>query len=115
MALSSLLRRCLERLGQIKAARGAGSITPGFFKIEKVHMADVRIKFHQRTVIEDAGFCPIARTWTVTINPPISGPPSIDDIYFATGIQKDFAALPMLQQMLADYPIHGDGGLPCLK
>ena len=29
-------------------------------------------------------------------------------------LQSDFTTLPFLQNMLADYPLHGHGGMPCL-
>lgn len=104
-----------ERLEQIKAARGGGSITPAFSKIEKAHIASGRIKLHQRTVIVDTVFDASNRNWVVQTEPPIPDLPAIDYIYFATGIQTNFTALPFLQRMLADFPIHGHGGLPCLN
>ena len=90
-------------------------MTPGFFKIEKAHMAAGRIKLHQRTSISRTAFCPTSRTWKIETEPPIPDLPPIDYIYFATGIQTDFTALPFLRNMLADFPIHGHGGLPCLN
>ena len=90
-------------------------MTPGFWKIEKAHMATGRIKLHQRTSITQVALCPTSHTWKVETEPPIPELPSIDYIYFATGIQTDFTALPFLKNMLTDFPIHGHGGLPCLN
>ncbi|KAL2171039.1 hypothetical protein VTG60DRAFT_3887 [Thermothelomyces hinnuleus] len=41
--------------------------------------------------------------------------PPMDWIYFATGVETDFEALPFLRTMLESYPIPGQGGLPCLN
>jgi hypothetical protein len=43
------------------------------------------------------------------------GLPPMDHIYFATGVESDFAKLPFLQSMLESYPIEGHGGFPCLN
>ncbi|KAK3295550.1 uncharacterized protein B0H64DRAFT_474488 [Chaetomium fimeti] len=43
------------------------------------------------------------------------GLPPMDHIYFATGVESDFAKLPFLQTMLESHPIEGHGGFPCLN
>ncbi|EAQ91379.1 hypothetical protein CHGG_03314 [Chaetomium globosum CBS 148.51] len=43
------------------------------------------------------------------------GLPPMDHIYFATGVESDFARLPFLQTMLESHPIEGHGGFPCLN
>ncbi|KAI7775324.1 hypothetical protein LA080_007041 [Diaporthe eres] len=108
-----------ERLEIIKEARGGGSITPAFMKRIKPHMARGQLKMFEKTVITDARFeeCGGGEggVWKIKTEPPIEGLPSIDYIYFATGIQSDFTTLPYLQNMLKDYPIQSLGGFPCLN
>jgi hypothetical protein len=108
-----------ERLEIIKEARGGGSITPAFMKRIKPHISRGTLKMFEKTVITGAHFEECAGgeggVWKVKTEPPIEGLPDIDYIYFATGIQSDFATLHYLQNMLKDYPIQGLGGFPCLN
>lgn len=106
-----------ERLEIIKSARGGGSITPTFNKRIRSHVASGKVALQTETRIVDAKFEKKdgRGAWTVTTEPPVDDMPAIDYIYFATGIQTDFSALPYLQTMLAKFPIHGHGGLPCLN
>lgn len=114
-----------ERLGIIGEARGGGSITPAFMRRIRPHVAGGRLRMFERTVLTEARFeAPPGGegeggagggVWRVKTEPPIEGLPAVDYIYFATGIQSDFAALPYLQNILRDHPIKGLGGLPCLN
>ncbi|KAH8885558.1 hypothetical protein GQ53DRAFT_828948 [Thozetella sp. PMI_491] len=110
-----------ERLDLIKEARGGGSITPRFHKIVKQHIASGKLVLRENTTLVDATFEEDVRrlgtrgAWRIKSEPPIEDAPLMDYIYFATGIQTDFRALPYLQTMLRDYPIPGHGGFPCLN
>ncbi|KKY15124.1 putative fad binding domain-containing protein [Diplodia seriata] len=104
-----------ERLEQIKSARGGGSLNPPFHKILKQQIARGSVSLHTHTVLESKSYDASTQTWMVKTEPRIPELPPIDYIYFATGIQTDFATLPCLKSMNRDYPIHGHGGLPCLN
>lgn len=106
-----------ERLEMIKEARGGGSITPLFYKRLKKHLGTGKLEMFTETHLVDAKFEDKDGMgfWTVKTNPPIEGLPSMDYIYFATGIQTDFKTLPYLQTMMEKYPIEGFGGFPCLN
>lgn len=108
-----------ERLEIIKEARGGGSIPPAFWKKIQPHRERGQLKMFFETVLTEAHFEPSAHDqgglWKIKTEPPIEDLPAIDFIYFATGIQSDFTTLPYLQKMMADHPIDGFGGLPCLN
>lgn len=110
-----------ERLEMIKEARGGGSLTPLFYKRIKKHISAKRLELRTDTQIIDASFDEGAAdggcepAWTVKTEPTIPDLPRFDYIYFATGIQSDFASLPYLQNMMEKYPIPGQGGFPCLN
>ncbi|KAL6884797.1 FAD/NAD(P)-binding domain-containing protein [Trichoderma longibrachiatum] len=107
----------LERLAIIKEARGGGSLTPLYYKKVKKCMAAGTLELRTLTTLVDAELKDIdgSSFWSVKTEPPIDGLPAFDYIYFATGIQTDFACLPYLQTMLQKYPIHGHGGFPCIN
>ncbi|KAH7150293.1 hypothetical protein B0J13DRAFT_286432 [Dactylonectria estremocensis] len=104
-----------ERLEIIKEARGGGSLTPLFHKRLKKHLATKKLELHTKTSLVDAKFDHAAGMWTVQTDPPIESLPAMDYMYFATGIQTDFASLPYLQTLLAKHPIEGRGGFPCVN
>ncbi|KAM5385402.1 hypothetical protein ACJZ2D_001043 [Fusarium nematophilum] len=106
-----------ERLAIIKEARGGGSITPAFHKRLKQHFATKKLELFTETSLVDAKFEGVDGDgmWTVQTNPPIKGLPPMDYIYFATGIQSDFEALPYLSTILEKHPIEGRGGFPCIN
>ncbi|KAI9158107.1 hypothetical protein HJFPF1_06097 [Paramyrothecium foliicola] len=104
----------LERLDIIKEARGGGSITPLFNKRMKKHVASGRVELYTNTCLTDARFDEERGVWHVKTDQGHDLPP-MDYMYFATGIQSDFTALPYLQKMMEKYPIHGHGGFPCLN
>lgn len=103
-----------DRLQHILDARNGGSLTPTYHKILKRHIAAGKAELKLWTSISSAEFDEEKGLWTVQAEPAIEGLPKFDYIYFATGIQSDFYALPYLQRMLKEYPIVGHGGLPCL-
>lgn len=107
----------IERLQIIKEARGGGSLTPTYHKKVKKYIASGHIELHTNTSLVDAEMKEIdgSRFWAIKTEPPIAEVPLFDYIYFATGIQTDFACLPYLQTMLQKYPIHGHGGFPCIN
>lgn len=107
----------LERLEIIKEARGGGSLTPLFYKKVKKYIASGNLELHTHTTLVDAEMKEVdgSQFWSIKTEPPIAGLPLFDYMYFATGIQTDFAALPYLQTMLQKYPIHGHGGFPCIN
>ncbi|KAM0482503.1 hypothetical protein ACHAPX_003021 [Trichoderma viride] len=107
----------LERLEIIKEARGGGSLTPLFYKKVKKCIAAGSLELHTHTTLVDAEMKETdgSQFWSIKTEPPIAGLPLFDYMYFATGIQTDFAALPYLQTMLQKYPIHGHGGFPCIN
>ncbi|PON30040.1 hypothetical protein TGAM01_v201406 [Trichoderma gamsii] len=107
----------LERLEIIKEARGGGSLTPLFYKKLKKCIASGNLELHTHTALVDAEMKEAdgSHFWSIKTEPPIAGLPLFDYMYFATGIQTDFTALPYLQTMLQKYPIHGHGGFPCIN
>lgn len=108
-----------ERLDIIRDARGGGSIPPAFWKKIQPHRERGQLKMFFETVLTEAHFEQSLQDqgglWRIKTEPPIEDLPAFDFIYFATGIQSDFAALPYLRNMLEDYPIKGFGGFPCLN
>ncbi|KAI4776825.1 FAD/NAD(P)-binding domain-containing protein [Aureobasidium sp. EXF-3400] len=100
-----------ERLEKIKEARGGGSITPRYHKLLKQYIAAGKVAMHTETTITSSSFS--NGSWILTTSPPIELP-SIDYIYFATGIASDFRSLPFLQTINHKFPIDSYGGLPAL-
>ncbi|KAG9999596.1 FAD binding domain-containing protein, partial [Aureobasidium melanogenum] len=100
-----------KRLQKIKEARGGGSITPRYHKLLKQYIAAGKVALHTETVITSSSFS--NGSWTLTTSPAIDLP-SIDYIYFATGIASDFRSLPFLQTINHKFPINSYGGLPAL-
>lgn len=103
-----------ERLAQIQSARGGGSITPPYHKRLKQHIARGSLELCTNTKLAEARFDEERKLWNVRTEPPVEIP-AVDYIYFATGVQTDYASLPYLQTMLREYPIHGHGGMPCIN
>ncbi|KAK1716980.1 FAD binding domain-containing protein [Colletotrichum lupini] len=105
-----------ERLQQIQSARGGGSITPPYQKRLKQHIAKGSLRLLTNTKLSEAHFDEEKKVWNVKTEPPAADGdlPGMDFIYFATGVQTDYASLPYLQTMLREHPIHGHGGLPCI-
>lgn len=103
-----------ERLQHILTARNGGSITPTYHKKLKKHMETGRLELREHACVSSASFDAGKGVWHVETEPPIPNLPAFDFLYFATGIQSDFFALPYLQTLLARHPIDGHGGLPCL-
>ncbi|KAG9251948.1 uncharacterized protein F5Z01DRAFT_626645 [Emericellopsis atlantica] len=106
-----------ERLEMLQKARGGGSITPRFYKeVVKKNIASKKLCFMECTKLTDAKLQEAdgLAKWVCQTEPALSGLPAMDYIYFATGIQTDFAALPYFQTMCEKYPIQGVGGFPCL-
>ncbi|KAK7444382.1 FAD binding domain-containing protein [Colletotrichum acutatum] len=105
-----------ERLQQIQSARGGGSITPPYQKRLKQHIAKGSLRLLTNTKLSEARFDEEQKVWNVKTEPPAAEGdlPGMDFIYFATGVQTDYASLPYMQTMLQEHPIHGHGGLPCI-
>ncbi|KAL2758166.1 hypothetical protein ACRALDRAFT_1074873 [Sodiomyces alcalophilus JCM 7366] len=103
-----------ERLQHILTARNGGSITPTYHKKLRKHVEAGRLALHEHTCVSGASFDAGKGVWHVQTEPPIPDMPAFDFLYFATGIQSDFFALPYLQTLLASHPIEGHGGLPCI-
>ncbi|KAH7376405.1 FAD binding domain-containing protein [Plectosphaerella cucumerina] len=103
-----------DRLQHILKARDGGSVTPTYHKILKRHVANGKVDLRLFTSLTGAEFDADKGLWTVKTEPAIDDIPAFDHIYFATGIQSDFFALPYLQNLLREYPIEGHGGLPCI-
>jgi hypothetical protein len=104
-----------ERLAFLKEARGGGSMTPQYYKILKKHMEGGRLKVFERTTMTGARFDETRGVWRVETCPEVPELPPMDYIYFATGVETDFATLPWLQSMRESHPIEGYGGFPCLN
>ncbi|KAH6895983.1 hypothetical protein B0T10DRAFT_479255 [Thelonectria olida] len=105
-----------ERLAIYLEARGGGSLTPLFHKRVKKHIVSKKLELHTMTSLVEAKFEGEdgSGMWSVQTSPPIPDLPSMDYIYFATGVQTNFATLPYLQTMLEKFPIEGRGGFPCV-
>ncbi|PKS11175.1 hypothetical protein jhhlp_002936 [Lomentospora prolificans] len=110
-----------ERYQLMMDARGGGSITSRYNAKLRRHVAAGRLDLRTFTQVIDARFVEGAAPgfeggcWKITTDPPIADLPMMDYIYFATGIQTDYEALPYLQSMLQSHPIHGHGGFPCIN
>lgn len=74
-------------------------------------MAAGKVALHTETSITTSSFS--NGFWTLTTSPPLDLP-SIDYIYFATGIASDFRSLPFLQTINRRFPVDSYGGLPAL-
>lgn len=98
----------------LKEARGGGSITPRFAKILQSHVQAGRTSLHTSTVVQDQSYDSSSQSWTLTTSPPIPELPSMDYIYFATGVQSDISTLPFMQSITAQYPLETYDGLPTL-
>lgn len=98
----------------LKEARGGGSITPRFAKILQSHVQSGRTSLHTSTVVQDQFYDSSSQTWNLTTTPPIDELPSMDYIYFATGVQSDISTLPFMQSITAQYPLETYDGLPKL-
>lgn len=101
-----------ERLQQILIARNGGSFTPTYYRKIKQHMATGRLELREHCCLQSASFDAEKGLWSVQTEPPSPEMPLFDHMYFATGIQSDFFKLPYLQNLLAEHPIEGHGGLP---
>jgi hypothetical protein len=108
-----------ERLRMIRMARGGGSMTSSYHKKLRDHVSSGRLRLQTNTVIVDMVFQSGQEkkpgSWIVKTEPQIPDLPPIDYVYFATGVETDFATLGYLQNMLTRYPIQGHGGFPCLN
>ncbi|KAI2607154.1 FAD/NAD(P)-binding domain-containing protein [Hypoxylon fragiforme] len=104
-----------ERWEKVHTARNGGSITPRYKKILERHIASGRLCMLQNTTIKEKQWDAASKTWTVDLSDEAQTPlPRIDHIYFATGVQSNFACLPFLHSICADYPIQDCGGFPCI-
>jgi lysine/ornithine N-monooxygenase len=103
-----------ERFEKIRTARGGGSITPLFKKIEAKHVSNGRLRIHTNTEIVRQDWDSDKKTWHIETEPSIDDLPSIDHIYYATGAKADIQEVEMLENIRAQWPIRDVGGLPCL-
>ncbi|AEO58075.1 hypothetical protein MYCTH_2022110, partial [Thermothelomyces thermophilus ATCC 42464] len=108
-----------ERLALLREARGGGSITPRYRRILRRHAEAGRLRLLEGVQIVRARFQVEDEqegrgVWCEEEVEEQELPP-MDWIYFATGVESDFEALPFLRTMLESYPIEGQGGLPCLN
>ncbi|OTB00369.1 hypothetical protein M426DRAFT_66008 [Hypoxylon sp. CI-4A] len=103
-----------ERGEKIKTARNGGSITPPYKKVLERHIASGKLTLLQNTTIKEKQWNPESKTWMVSLSDKNQSLPPIDHIYFATGVQSNFEALPFLHSMCCDYPVESCGGLPCI-
>ncbi|KAI1749985.1 FAD binding domain-containing protein [Xylaria castorea] len=103
-----------ERCQKVMDARNGGSITPYYKKIVEKHIAAGRLNMLTNTRIEEKKWDSMSKTWTISLEGEQKNLPSIDHIYFATGVGTDFEALPCLESMRRDYPIETCGGFPCI-
>lgn len=108
-----------ERLRLLREGRAGGSITPIYHKKLKKHIAAGRLELKTHTTVTGAQFVENVvpnggGRWKVTTEPETELP-MMDYIYWATGIESNFASLPYLQNMMKDYPVDQCGGLPCLN
>lgn len=114
-----------ERWEKIKTARNGGSITLPYRKIVEQHVASGKLTLCRHTTLRSRQWQESTQTWQVELDGPgqeqkqdprqaAAALPSFDHIYYATGVQTDFATLPYLQNLLAAYPVPSCGGLPCI-
>lgn len=74
-------------------------------------MSTGKAELHTETIITSSNFSD--GSWTLETNPPLDLP-SIDYVYFATGIASGFESLPFLQTINNKFPVESYGGLPGL-
>ncbi|KAI1335800.1 FAD/NAD(P)-binding domain-containing protein [Xylariaceae sp. FL0016] len=103
-----------QRWRKIREARNGGSITDPYKKVLKKHESSGHLSILRFTTIGTKRWNVDSKTWTVTLSGKQEQLPPIDHIYYATGVQNDFAGLPFLRTMLSQYPIDICGGLPCI-
>ncbi|KAI8628180.1 hypothetical protein F5Y19DRAFT_144452 [Xylariaceae sp. FL1651] len=103
-----------ERWQKIMSARNGGSITPYYKEIIERHVSTGRLSMLLYTTIESKTWDPVSKTWAISLSGGQQDLPPIDHIYFATGVQTDFEALPFMQSMCRDYPVESCGGFPCI-
>ncbi|KAK7526811.1 FAD binding domain-containing protein [Phyllosticta citriasiana] len=104
-----------DRLAMIRQARNGGSINPPYHKRLLHHAATRRLALHTHTTISSLSYDARSRSYSVSTNPPTPTPlPPIDYIYYATGIETDYATLPFLRSINAAFPVDGFGGMPCI-
>lgn len=103
-----------ERLAMVKQARNGGSMTPKFRRILQTHELHGRVSLHPFTKITESIWDASTNTWNLETTPAIEGLPPIDHVIYATGAQPDITKMPMLEQMMSEWPVEVKGGMPCL-
>lgn len=107
-----------ERWEKIVKARNGGSITQPYRKVLEKHMASGRLRLLRHTTLRSKDWDAAGQGWRVRLDGPEAQQqgelPVMDHIYYATGVQTDFATLPYLQRLMADFPVASCGGLPCI-
>lgn len=103
------------RAEAILKARNGGSVTPAYDRVSSTYIAQGRMVRCENMVVVDKKWDAVSKTWSVTTEPEVEGGvPPIDFIYYATGAKADVASLPVMQQMMEEFPIPTVNGLPCL-
>lgn len=112
-----------ERWEKIKKARNGGSITQPYRKVLEKHIASGKLGLLRHTTLRSKDWDASRQGWRVQLDglepqgqqeQQDGELPLMDHIYYATGVQTDFATLPFLQRLLAEYPVASCGGLPCI-
>lgn len=103
-----------ERAEMLAAARGGGSVTPGFAKVLQKHTLAGRLRLRTHTVVSDARYDVESGMWTLITDPPTPDLPAVDHVFLATGSATPFSKLPYLQTLLVKYPLESEAGLPAL-
>ncbi|KAI0541560.1 FAD binding domain-containing protein [Xylaria digitata] len=106
--------RAEERCKKVMDARNGGSITPYYKEIVEKHISTGRVDMLLHTTIDCMKWDPSSKTWAITLRGERQDLPSIDHVYFATGVGTNFESLPCLQSMCRDYPVENCGGFPCI-
>ncbi|KAF2210491.1 hypothetical protein CERZMDRAFT_113388 [Cercospora zeae-maydis SCOH1-5] len=105
-----------ERSEMVKVARGGGSVTPRFAKVLKGWVEKGRVEVHEGCKVDEEEEEEGEGWWQVETEPRIEGleKRKVHFVYFATGVQSDFAKMGMLQELCEEFPVEGYDGLPAL-
>ena len=123
-----------ERWEKYARARDGGSITPYYKRIMDRHVASGKLRVLLHTTVSQKEWDSESERWSVQLSSKdgsrhtsdsdnddeelhaakMTTLPSIDHIYFATGVGSDFERLPFLQSLQTQYPVANCKGFPCI-
>lgn len=117
-----------ERSEMLRTAKGGGSISPLFEKMElRKWIRAGRVVIHEHTTIVDGHFDDDSGDWTLNLLKTASPKPVLEDhnieniqlkrvahVFYATGASPNFPKIPYLRSLQAVHPLETISGLPVL-